>query len=88
MGKKKKKPTVPTKEIVFKLIELPLYQFLAEKSWDEEENYTIVLTFYLKGLKCTQTLAYHKEEDRDEQWLTLTADYAQMIIDKTTKLLK
>lgn len=85
---KKKKATVPSKEINFRLIELPLYQFLAEKSWDEEENFTIVLSFFYKEVKITQTLAYHNEKDRDEQWICITSDRAQDIVDKTIKLLK
>jgi len=83
---KRKKKTVPTKEINFRLIELPLHQFLVEKSFDEEENFTLVLTFYIGGLKITETMAFEDEEVRDNRFECVTTEFAEVMIKKVKKL--
>lgn len=75
------------KEIQFKIIELPLHQVLIYKDFDsEEECDSMVIIFFIEGVKCSNTFGYPNEEIRDKTFNEITELQVQKLADNAIKM--
>lgn len=72
-----------SKEIRFKLFELPTHQVMAVKDDNEDEEPIIQVTFFVEGMKVAQAYGYLDDESRDRAFEKFNEELASMIIDKT-----
>lgn len=76
--------TKKMKEINFKIIELPNYQVLLQKDFDNEdhdESDLMVITFYLDGVKVKHSYGYEDVETRDRIFDNVKESQVQKLID-------
>lgn len=76
------------KEIFFRIIETPTHQVLIEKDFDSDGDETdiIVITFFVKGVKCKHSFSYENEEKRDLMFEKITENQVQKMIINAEKL--
>lgn len=70
------------KKVDFKIIELPERQVLVAKDWEDEEDGTvpaIKVSMFINGTKCTQTLGYADEEERDKAFAEISEEAASKL---------
>lgn len=76
-----------TKEINFKIFELPTHQVLLSKDYDEEDDMDIIqITFFIDGVKINQKYGYNSEKEMEEMFNTISQDQIQKIFDATYKM--
>lgn len=63
-------------EINFKILEVDGVQVLVMKDFtdDEQDNYMIVVTFFINGLKMAQKFQYDDREKRDQMFEKVSGD--------------
>ncbi len=79
------------KEQYFRIVELPEYQVLLEKDFDnteDEDSLLFKITFYVDGIKICQSMGYSDEEIRDKTFSETTDEQLQILIDSTAKMFK
>jgi hypothetical protein len=74
------------KEVNFRIIELPTHQVMLTRDFNsdnEEDNAkpTIVVAFFIEGLKISLEMAYESETKRNEMFLSFSDESAQKIVD-------
>jgi len=73
------------KNVNFRIIELPDYQVLLTKDFDnegEEDKAQLVVTFFLDGVKINQSFGFDSEQVRDEQFYKFSDKGAQQMVDR------
>lgn len=77
------------KDKYFRIIELPEYEVLLQKDWDEEtDSPTLAVIFYTEGVMVNQKLGYATEEQRDKAFLEVTSEQAQTMVDAVLKIIE
>lgn len=79
------------KKIHFRIIELPEYQVLLTKDFDEESEEStplLVISFFHEGMKLDLKLGYSDESKIDKLIETFTSEDAQTLIDNTLEQFK
>lgn len=77
------------KEINFRIIELENHQVLLQKDFDNEDDELkdlLIVTFYLEGIKVTNSYGYENEQNRDNLFNNLTNEQAQSIVNNSLNL--
>ena len=76
------------KQINFRIIELPEYQVLLTKDFENEGERELILsiTFFLDGVKAIMSLGYESEEKRDRLFNDFSEEMAQDFINKALNL--
>ena len=72
------------KTIHFRIIELPNYQILLTKDFDNEQDdasFLAVISFFLENVKVELKLNYKTEEKRDNIFDSITAEQVQKTVD-------
>ena len=72
------------KTIHFRIIELPSYQVLLTKDFDNEQDdasFLAVISFFLENVKVELKLNYKTEEKRDNIFDSITAEQVQKTVD-------
>ena len=72
------------KTIHFRIIELPNYQVLLTKDFDNEQDdasFLAVISFFLENVKVELKLNYKTEEKRDNIFDSITAEQVQKTVD-------
>lgn len=69
------------KKTFFKIFELPTHQVLITKDFDEDSTPTVVISFFLDGVKLTQTMGFDTEKKRDIAFDSITESELQQILD-------
>lgn len=72
----------------FRIIELPTHQVLVTKDWNDDEDPIISVTFFLEGMKITQSLGYTEAEKRDGAFDKFNDKYAQAMLDMVLSAMK
>jgi hypothetical protein len=76
------------KIIHFRVIELPYYQVLLTKDFDNEQDdasFLVVISFFLENVKVELKLNYKTEEKRDNIFDNTTSEQVQKIVDNAKK---
>jgi len=77
------------KEINFRIIELENHQVLLQKDFDNEDDELkdlLIVTFYLEGIKVTNSYGYENEQNRDNLFNNLTNEQAQSIVSNSLNM--
>ena len=72
------------KTIHFRIIELPNYQVLLTKDFDNEQDdatFLAVISFFLENVKVELKLNYKTEEKRDNIFDNITSEQVQKTVD-------
>ena len=72
------------KTIHFRIIELPNYQVLLTKDFDNEQQdatFLAVISFFLENVKVELKLNYKTEEKRDNIFNSITSEQVQKTVD-------
>lgn len=75
------------KEIRFKIIELPDYQVLVMKEWDDDDEPRLSFVFFLEGIKVTQSLGFKTEEALQAAFDKTDAEGAKIMVDMVLETL-
>ena len=76
------------KTIHFRIIELPDYQVLLTKDFDNDQDdapFLTVISFFLENVKVELKLNYKTEEKRDNIFDNITAEQVQKTVDNAKK---
>lgn len=78
------------KEINYRLIELPDYQYLISKDYNDNEKnpFLLITEFYFEGIQIKKTLGFFSEEHRDECFRDFTESQAIRDINDCSELMK
>lgn len=76
------------KQTHFRIIELPTHQVLITKDWDDDEHPIVSVTFFLDGMKITQSLGYTELEKRDSAFESFNDAHAQGFLDFVLSAMK
>lgn len=76
------------KKTYFRIIELPTHQVMLSKDFDSDndDQPTLVITFFFDGIKVCQTLGYPSDEKRDVIFDSFTDEQAQSVLDTASGL--
>lgn len=76
------------KQTRYRIIELPEYQILLKKDYDEEDDKeTFSMSVYIDGITASNSYGYDTEEERNEWFEKVTDSQAQVFVDNIIKMI-
>ena len=76
------------KKINFRIIELPTYQVLLSKDFDEDDESPVLsMTVIVDGISISQNHSYSDEATRDNVFDTFSDESAQLVVNGIINLL-